>query len=170
MRAYDGPDAGTDPDYPDALLVTDTVSFNVSHSVDIEATFTCSDCHGWASYVMEWTDLGFAGDPAPDMSASISSLSTRRCNPKATIDLNGSLFGDSLEDFGDPRENTKVKFKVAGVGGINLKVLAWSDTTITVKIPKKSKLESKFGALPVTGKVYIQNGKNKSNKKKLTIK
>jgi hypothetical protein len=168
MRGYDGPDAGTDPDYPDALLVTDTVSFNVSHSV--EASFTCSDCHGWASYVMEWTELGFAGDPAPDMSASISSLSTRRCNPKARIDLNGSLFGDSLEDFGDPRENTKVKFKVAGVGGINLKVLEWSDTTITVKIPKKSKLESKFGALPVTGKVYIQNGKNKSNKKKLTIK
>jgi methanogenesis multiheme c-type cytochrome len=168
MQSYDG-DGTLGADYPDAKLVTDTVSFNVSHSV--EASFTCSDCHGWSNYVMEWTDLGFAeGDPAPEMSASISSLSTRRCRPKGTIDLNGSLFGDSLEDFGDPREKTKVKFLVPGVGQINLKVLAWTDNTITVEIPSKAKLQSKFGDLPVTGKVFIKNGKNKSNKKKLIIK
>jgi len=167
MRAYDGPDAGTDPDYPDALLVTDTVSFNVSHSV--EASFTCSDCHGWSGYVMEWAELGYSADPAPGMTATVDKLKPKECYPRDKINLKGSMFGDSKLDFGDPRVKTKVMFKVAGKGKIQLQVKSWTDTKIRVQIPGKAKLQSKIGALPLTGKVYIQNGKNKSNRKKLTI-
>jgi len=166
MQTFDG-DGTPGPDYPDAKLVTDTVSFNVSHSV--EASFTCSDCHGWSGYVMEWAELGYAGDPAPGMTATINRLKPKECYPKDKISLKGSLFGDSKLGFADPRENTKVMFKVAGIGKIQLQVKVWTDTKIRVQIPAKAKLLSKFGSLPVTGKVYIQNGKNKSNKKKLTI-
>ena len=167
MRGYDY-DGDTNPDYPDAKLVTDTVSFNVSHSV--EASFYCSDCHGRFNYVMEWAELGYTADPRPEMGAMISSRSPAKPHPGDTVVLSGQMFGDSLEDFADPRETTKVKFKVPGMGQINLKVLSWTDTQIEVKIPAKSKLTSKFGPLPVTGKVFIKNGTKKSNKKKLTIR
>jgi len=72
MRTYDH-DGDTNPDYPCAVVITDTVSFNVSHSVQPkEEAFRCNDCHidgvsgefddGWDS--TKWSDLGYlSGDP-----------------------------------------------------------------------------------------------------------
>lgn len=72
MRTYDG-DGTPGADYPCAKLITDTVSFNVSHSVQPkEEAFRCNDCHidgvsgefddGWDS--TKWSDLGYpSGDP-----------------------------------------------------------------------------------------------------------
>jgi len=171
MRTYDG-DGTPGADYPDALLFTGTASFNVSHSV--EASFYCSDCHGWSNYVMEWADLGYAGDKAPSMGAIVSHLSTTACYPSDKIKIKGSMFGDSLEDFADPREITAVKLNVLNSTGpdtqMPLKVITWTDTMIKVKIPSEAKLLKKFGALPLTRKVYIKNGAHKSIKKKFTIK
>jgi hypothetical protein len=168
MRSYDY-DGDTNPDYPDAKLVTDTVSFNVSHSV--EASFTCGDCHGWANYVMEWADLGYPTEPpvGPGMCAQILKVKPRPAHPLERVRLLGTMFGDSQDDFGDPREVTRVVFKVPGKGSIKLRVKSWSDTKIVVKIPGTAKLVTKFGSLPVTGKVFIKNGKNKSNRRRLRI-
>lgn len=72
MRTYDG-DGTPGADYPCAVKKTDTVSFNVSHSVQPkEEAFRCNDCHidgvsgefddGWDS--TKWSDLGYpSGDP-----------------------------------------------------------------------------------------------------------
>jgi len=172
MQSYDY-DGDTYPDYPDAKLFSGTTSFNVSHSV--EASFYCSDCHGWSNYVMEWADLGYTDDPGHGMGAIVSHLSVTACYPSDKIKIKGSLFGDSLEDFGDPREVTKVVLKVLNSTGpdsqMALKVVNWTDTMIKVKIPSQSKLVKKFGALPLTCKVFIKDGPGrKSIKKSLKIK
>ena len=173
MQSYDY-DGDTYPDYPDAKLFSGTTSFNVSHSV--EASFTCGDCHGWASYVMEWTDLGFTGDPAPAMCATIMTVKRRNSQPKDRVRLIGIMFGDSKDDLGDPRELTRVLFKAkhSGSGKLkvrNLKVISWTDEKIVVKLPTQAALEKRFGTgcLPLTGKIFIKNGTNKSNMKTLTI-
>lgn len=63
MRAYDGDGDGM-PDYPDATLVTEDMNFQISHSVTAkEDTFTCGDCHGDTGWVLNWTQLGYDGDP-----------------------------------------------------------------------------------------------------------
>ena len=88
MTGYDGDVAGCPggdgvpgPDYPNSILITDTVCFNVSHSVQAkEDAFYCNDCHGdgemgryadgWAeasgTEKNTWEDLGYSsGDPLP---------------------------------------------------------------------------------------------------------
>jgi hypothetical protein len=49
--------------YPNATLITDTVCFNVSHSVQPkDDAFTCSDCHDGGT-ILNWGALGYADDP-----------------------------------------------------------------------------------------------------------
>ncbi len=173
MQSYDY-DGDSNPDHPDAKLVTDTVSFNISHSVQPAAdSFTCSDCHGWANWILDYAELdaGYGGSD-PISSWGYISLSTSTCQPTDSISVeNGNrYFGDSQDGFADPREVTNVRFKANGKG-VNLVVKSWSDSEIVVKIPGKAKLENKFGTgcLPLTGKIFVKNGTNNSNKKNLTI-
>ncbi len=90
MEAYDSDSIGG-ADYPNAFLVTDTVCFNVSHSVQAkEDAFRCNDCHGdgvmgryadgWGaasgSEKNNWEDLGYpSSDPLPgSISTTIKDL------------------------------------------------------------------------------------------------
>ena len=62
MRTYDGDNDGN-PDYPDATLVTEDMNFQISHSVTAKDAFTCGDCHCNSGWVLNWTQLGYDGDP-----------------------------------------------------------------------------------------------------------
>ena len=62
MQEYDGDDDGMDPDYPEATLLTEYMNFQISHSVTKDA-FNCDDCHGDTGWVLDWTQLGYDGDP-----------------------------------------------------------------------------------------------------------
>lgn len=53
-----------DPEFPGATLVTADMNFSISHSVvPVELAFDCKDCHGRNGWVLDWAQLGYAGDP-----------------------------------------------------------------------------------------------------------
>jgi methanogenesis multiheme c-type cytochrome len=50
--------------YPNAMLMTADMNFSINHSVTPkELSFDCNDCHGRNGWVLDWTELGYAGDP-----------------------------------------------------------------------------------------------------------
>ena len=65
MRAY----AGGAYDYSEAVLVTETMNFQISHGVlpKTEA-LTCDDCHGEDSWAIDWEQLGYDDEPYPGSS------------------------------------------------------------------------------------------------------
>ncbi|WP_406660769.1 methanogenesis multiheme c-type cytochrome [Methanolobus sp. ZRKC3] len=68
MRAYDGNSDGQ-ADYPNAVLRHVEMYYQVSHNiagseVGLADPLGCADCHGVTSTVIDWTALGYEGDPA----------------------------------------------------------------------------------------------------------
>ena len=63
MQAYDSGSDGSD--YPDAVLITEDMNFQISHNVTLVDAFTCKACHGDEAYVItDWKQLGYPKDPA----------------------------------------------------------------------------------------------------------
>ena len=70
MRAYDDPDDGdSEPDYPNAKMITREMNFNLSHSiVSKDKAPACNDCHGKTGRkLLDWKKLGYTwGDPSKE--------------------------------------------------------------------------------------------------------
>jgi hypothetical protein len=50
--------------YKHATLKTADMNFSITHSVlPAEDAFTCQDCHTYLSWVLNWEQLGYEGDP-----------------------------------------------------------------------------------------------------------
>ena len=50
--------------YKHATLMTEDMNFSISHSVlPAEDAFECQDCHTHLSWVLNWEQLGYEGDP-----------------------------------------------------------------------------------------------------------
>jgi hypothetical protein len=50
--------------YKHATLMTEDMNFSITHSVlPAEDAFTCQDCHTRLSWVLNWEQLGYEGDP-----------------------------------------------------------------------------------------------------------
>ena len=50
--------------YKHAALVTEDMNFSITHSVlPKEDAFECQDCHTYNSWVLNWEQLGYEGDP-----------------------------------------------------------------------------------------------------------
>ena len=50
--------------YKHATLMTEDMNFSISHTVlPAEDAFTCQDCHTRLSWVLNWEQLGYEGDP-----------------------------------------------------------------------------------------------------------
>jgi hypothetical protein len=50
--------------YKHATLMTEDMNFSISHSVlPAEDAFECQDCHTRLSWVLNWAQLGYEGDP-----------------------------------------------------------------------------------------------------------
>jgi methanogenesis multiheme c-type cytochrome len=73
MQAYDA-DGDGQPDYPNAILRTVDLYYQVSHNivstdVGIASPLTCKDCHGNES-VIDWESLGYSEDPGGESAAA----------------------------------------------------------------------------------------------------
>jgi hypothetical protein len=50
--------------YKHATLKTEDMNFSITHPVlPAEDAFTCQDCHTRLSWVLNWEQLGYEGDP-----------------------------------------------------------------------------------------------------------
>ena len=50
--------------YKHATLMTEDMNFSISHTVlPAGDAFTCQDCHTRESWVLNWEQLGYEGDP-----------------------------------------------------------------------------------------------------------
>ena len=72
MQAYDADEDGQ-ADYPNAVLRTVDLYYQVSHNivssdVGIASPLTCKDCHG-SQAVIDWESLGYVEDPGGESSA-----------------------------------------------------------------------------------------------------
>jgi len=62
MRAYDDPNDGdSEPDYPDATIITREINYSLSHSiVSRDKAPACNDCHGKTGRnLLDWEKLGY---------------------------------------------------------------------------------------------------------------
>jgi len=72
MQAYDA-DGDGQPDYPNAVLRTVELYYQVSHNIvsrgsEMGDPMTCKDCHG-SEAVIDWVSIGYVEDPGGESSA-----------------------------------------------------------------------------------------------------